>query len=43
MVVTGYENLKNLAVSQVISFGFGDTYSAFDVSKKPSFDSCLQK
>ena len=24
-------------------FVFGATYSAFDVSKKPSFDSCLQK
>ena len=43
MVITGYENLKNLAVSQVISFVFGARYSAFVVSKKLSFDSCLQK
>ena len=43
MVITGYENLKNLAVFQVISFVFGATYSALDVSKKPSFDSWLQK
>ena len=37
MGITGYENLKNLAVSHVISFVFGATYSAFDVGKNHLF------